>query len=178
MSTSDGDRSKDAIAIYQGLLDLMGRAITHRDFDAYSAYVALPHYIETEGSALMIETRDQLSAVFNDICDRLARIDIDGLTRHCLSATFTAPDQITGTHITWQVTRSNAIQESYKVHSVLTRGAGIWQVASGTYTGDTDTLPCSMSRSLREVGARPVPTRQHPCTGQPGPSSGPKASDR
>ncbi len=137
----------DAKIIYQRLLDEIGTAIETRDYAAYRMHFSLPHPMRTAETELVVETDEQLRAVFDKTCTKLALQNVRGLTRVCTVAQYVDETTIRGSHETWLVTPASQIRQTYNALSTLRREHGRWRVADSQYDGSGEILPNQIAES-------------------------------
>ena len=91
---------RDAMAIYQDLLDRMGAALVSGDAAAFLRHVALPGTIGTETETIVIDRPDMARRHFAGFHAALRAHNVDAYTRIARSAVFAGADRIRGRHDT------------------------------------------------------------------------------
>jgi len=123
-----------ACAVSQELLDRSGVGLMRNEYATFRSCFLLPTTVETFEGVRTIETEDELRGVFDAVGRYFRSIGVTHLARHCVSATFKAPDVIWATHETRLVCHgTNLPREPYPTFSVLRDTPEGWRVAHSTY---------------------------------------------
>ena len=125
--------SQAARTVAEGLLARTRDALMAGDADAFCACFALPHRIELFDSTNLIETPEDLKAVFFAMRGFLLRHGITEMVRHCIEAEFVDEDTISSTHMSRLLRGHELMQPPYPVYSIVKRIEGAWLIAHGKY---------------------------------------------
>ena len=119
--------------VAEGLLARTRDALMAGDAEDFCDCFLLPHRIELFDSSNVVETRDDLQAIFFAMRDYLLRHGITEMIRQCVDAEFTDDDTISTTHISRLLRGSELMQAPYPVYSIVRRIDGVWKIAHGKY---------------------------------------------
>lgn len=143
----------DASEIYQSILDMLTETAISGDVANYLAHMDIPHTLTTANGTITLESEAGLRQAFDAARSTLCRNALNGVTRVCLSAEFTAPRMIEGQHKTWLTTDETQIRQCYEGRLTLREVDGLWKVSASEYGSPEKTLPDDvideMSRSIR-----------------------------
>ncbi len=124
---------KTAREIAEDLLDRSGRGLTEGDFDLFERCFALPNEMETFEGRRVIETREEMRAVFDDVrayYDRIGRTRVD---RFIVDAEFRNSTCIVSTHQSHVYAGEDLAQQPFDVLSVIELQDGVWRIRHSEY---------------------------------------------
>ncbi|MEM6275514.1 MAG: hypothetical protein AAF714_01075 [Pseudomonadota bacterium] len=127
---------EDAVHIAEHVLELTGRALLKRDFDALRKCFAVPTVVETFEGRRTLKTVDDLRAAFEGVCAHYHGLAMTDLVRRVVAAQFDGADVIRTTHECRVLAGQNLAQAPYAVYSRLEKDGEDWRVAESIYIID------------------------------------------
>ncbi|MEL7211591.1 MAG: hypothetical protein AAGK92_02945 [Pseudomonadota bacterium] len=124
--TSPKDISND-------LLERTGAAMLSGDFDAFADCFELPQEMDTFHGRNLVETREDLRAIFDAVRQYYRSMGVTGMARHCVEAAYVDPDTVQATHQSRLLAGAELVLTPYPALSVLKQRGGVWRVASCQY---------------------------------------------
>jgi len=125
--------------IHQDLLDRSGEALMTGDFELMKGCFALPQGFSTFDGERVVETHEQLEAVFHDVRDEYARKGVTRLIRTVIAAKRVSAHQIQATHMAHLFAGNTRITKPYPVFAVCQWTGSEWRVASSDYAVEPGT---------------------------------------
>lgn len=126
--------------IAEDLLDRSGRGLTRGDFDLFQGCFALPKEMETFNGRRVIETKEEMETVFDDVRAYYRNIGMTRVDRHIVDAEFRNQTCIVSTHRSLVYGGDDLIQQPFDVLSVIELQDGVWRIRHSEYaiTDSTD----------------------------------------
>ncbi|MEQ6248775.1 hypothetical protein ABMC89_07790 [Sulfitobacter sp. HNIBRBA3233] len=142
--------------VSQRLLEITGTALLSGDFDRFMSCFHLPHCIETSDRKAVLETRDQMRAVFDRVVCDYRRKGVTDLVRVCDVAEFRGSDRIEATHTTHMMAGNYRVQDPFPAFCVIARVDGDWKLSASQYAVDNNT---TVGRALHntDIGVPSAP---------------------
>ena len=110
-----------------------GDAVMSNDFDAFRACFRLPHIADTFEGQNVIETEEELRAVFNNIRARFMEMGVTDFVRHVIAAEFQKDDLIVVTHETRLMHNNHLLQDPYPNYGSIALIDGEWKIVDAMY---------------------------------------------
>ena len=129
------------------LLELTGHALLSNNFALFSRCFHLPHIIETADHKRVLNTLEELQAVFDSVVDDYARRRVTNLVRITEEAEFRSDTRLEAAHITHMMSGDQRVKDPFPCFSVLELIDDRWQITASQYAVDTDT---TVGRALAE----------------------------
>lgn len=121
--------SLSPVDVSELLLQKSGEALRSGDFDSFNDCFLLPQELTTYSGRKMIETSEDLRAVFDGVREHFLMNNITDLVRYCVAAEYRDANTVVATHMSRPTSGAIMVQAPYPVYSVLVRDAGTWKVA-------------------------------------------------
>lgn len=102
-------------------------------FDAFAQCFALPHRVETFEGINILNSLDDIEAVFIGVRRHLVGKSVTEVVRNCLSAEFDGADRVKFSHETRMMNGMRLVQESFPCLSIVERIDGRWLLTSSSY---------------------------------------------
>jgi hypothetical protein len=131
--TGEAQDRPEPRALAEQFLRRTGAALDSGDFDAFAACFALPQQMDTFAGRRLLETRDDLSAVFDAVRAHFARSGVTDLVRRCVHAAWIGPDEIEGMHETRLLAGTQLLQAPFPVLTRMRRIDGVWKIVASGY---------------------------------------------
>lgn len=146
----------EAIAIYQGLMDIVDRAFTTRDADLHAQAIYLPNHIRTRKEVIHIRTQQELRGSFFRYLQFTESMGAVSHHREVLTARFRNKDAIEGVHTvdTLDANGENIIPQT-RTTSIIMRMQGEWRVCGSDNTTEQVTGVGAFLRDLVKQGKVP-----------------------
>lgn len=125
--------SKRAWDIVQDIVDRMGQAHVTGNFDGFAACYALPTRIETFQDIANIETKDQLTVVFERLQTYVHSVGLTDMVRRVIAAEFTGPDTLTAAIETRLMSGTTLLADPYPTYFTLKDFDGAWKITEGKF---------------------------------------------
>ena len=135
----------DPTEISDYVLELTRRGYVERDFDLFSSRFVLPHPIGTFQGERLLETRDDIRAVFDAMCaehDALGAID---LKRKTISARFLGDGRVQHTIETRLVLHGYSLSDEVIAHGTLRLMDHRWMIETSSYATTLDGITRAFS---------------------------------
>lgn len=135
----------DPTDISDYVLELTRRGYVERDFELFCSRFLLPHPIGTFQGERLLETRDDIKAIYDAMCvehDTLGAID---LQRKTISARFLGDDRVLHTFETRLVLRGYSLSDEVVAHGTLHRVDDRWMIAASSYATTIDGITRAFS---------------------------------
>lgn len=130
---------KTAKEISEYLLEKTAAALLAGDFEAFTPYFRLPHFIATSEQKTVLNTVEDMRAVFNRVVQDYTRKQITDLVRVCDVAEYRTKTRIEATHTTHMMSGNQRVGDPFPSFSVLELVDGRWVVTSSQYAVDKTT---------------------------------------
>lgn len=142
----------NAFAVASRLLEITGEAMLSGAFERFADCFRLPHVLGTMDGTRLLQTREDLLRVFQEVRGLYAALGVDRLDRWIEAAQFDGPDQIRSAHVTHLLSREGALLRApfTALGRIVNDGAG-WKIAGTQYTVEQDT---DHGLALLSAGAR------------------------
>ncbi len=127
-------QDNEAKAIPARLLDITGDALMSGDFERFAPCFSLPNAVSTVEGCVVMETREEMRAVFEDVHAYYASKGVTRLDRTVEFAVFDGPDMIRYSHISRLWNGETLVQPVYTSNSVIERRGDDWQVIDSKYS--------------------------------------------
>ena len=115
------------------LLERTGAAMLEGDFETFADCFELPQEMDTFHGRNLVQTREELRAVFDAVLQYYRSMGVTEMARHCVEAEFVGPDTVQATHQSRLLAGTELVLTPYPALSVLKRKDGVWRVASCQY---------------------------------------------
>jgi len=129
--------SQDCAAeeIADELLFKTGKALMSADFEKFSTCFGFPHIIETEEARRVLQGKDDLRTVFEDVVRYYADKGVVDLARTVVEARFLNADTIGSTHVTRLLqAKGTVLRKPFPVYSIIRRHGHLdWRIMSSVY---------------------------------------------
>lgn len=119
--------------IAETLLDTTADALLSGDFDAFAACFSLPHTLETFDGAVVLATRDDLRARFDNVRTYFRSNHVTDIVRHVMEASWIDDASFQYSHQTRLLAGSVLVQAPYPCISVVRHHDDHWKVSSSQY---------------------------------------------
>ncbi|WP_425040771.1 hypothetical protein [Primorskyibacter sp. S187A] len=139
-----------AFDVCQHLLEVTRTAYMNRDADAFAARFITPQRIGTFDGDQVITTRQDVLAIFDEICGYLDRERVIDMNRRTIEAEFVAPDVVQATFVSQYVLPGYVLSNEVLTHSTQKLQDGIWRVADSYYATNIPAL----TRALTSAAER------------------------
>ncbi len=141
---------EDVKDICEDMLARTGAAIMSGDFHSFLSCFHLPQKMETFSGYRMIETADDLRAVFDGVRKYMRDKGITRMVRRNINANFQDADTIVAMHETRMLRGTFLAQPTYPSFSVLRRMNGVWKLTDTIYAiKDSAEHEAALTRSKR-----------------------------
>ncbi len=111
------------MGIYQEHLDALSTAILAADLQVGRERLAIPYFIQTLDISIAIKTEEEFKKIFLAVGTSMRAEGVTEQIRIVKNATFTAPDEIIGTHVTHRMRRATRLIDPYPSRVRLVRDA-------------------------------------------------------
>ncbi len=145
MTKADQSAAEELVRLF---LDKTGASILNGDFATYAACFHLPQRVETFDGIKLLETEDDLRAMYLIVRDWLVNKGATDLARDLLVAEFRGDDLIVGAYETRIMRGTELLADPYPNFSSLARIDGIWKIVDGTYATNIPDLLSSLKSKL------------------------------
>jgi hypothetical protein len=125
--------------IAEETLELTGKALLGNDFATFERCFHLPHSIETPDHKRVLQTREELRAVFDRVAEDYARKRVTQLVRYCEVAEFENDSRINATYLSHMLAGDQRVSDPFPIFSVLEFIDDRWQCKASQYAVDTQT---------------------------------------
>jgi len=129
----DRDDFKSAKDVSEYLLKVTGDAMMAGDFDRFAQHFHLPQTVTTFDSQSLLQTRQDVRQIFDNVRAHYRKIGVRELVRYCVAAEFKGPDKIEATHISHLMNGTRQLAEPSAGFSLLHRIEGRWMVKGSQY---------------------------------------------
>ena len=123
----------DAAFIAERLLEKTRLELFGGKADLFVSRFDLPLNLETFSGTRLVETREELRTIHDDLCRHFALMGATDHVRRVVAAEFRSDDIIHSTHESRIIQQGVLLQEPYVAFSVLRRKPEGWQVADCSY---------------------------------------------
>jgi hypothetical protein len=114
------------MAIYQEMLDRMGKALIAGDVEVFVRHVFLPCKVQTDGETIVIDTEAMSRQHFAGFHRALMAQGTDAYTRIAKTAVFDGPDCIHGRHETIITSAGKLVAPRFENEMTIQRRGEIW----------------------------------------------------
>ena len=115
------------------LLELTGHALLSNNFALFSRCFHLPHIIETADHKRVLNTLEELQAVFDSVVDDYSRRRVNNLVRITEEAEFRSATRLEAAHITHMMSGDQRVKDPFPCFSVLEFIDDRWQITASQY---------------------------------------------
>ena len=144
------ETARDPREIHQRVLDVTGRALMTREFDAFSAHFHLPQQVDSFDGLILVETPERLRQLFDGICTYYRDQGVTELVRTSLEASFQRPDKINCTHESRLLRGNTLVNAPFCAFSVLIWTETGWKVSFSQYAiADAPVLNVALTGNTR-----------------------------
>ena len=126
--------------IANDLLSRTGAAMDRGDFEAFCACFSRPVIIETFDGKRLLQTRDDIEAVFTAVRNFRAAHAIVDVVRENVAAEYVDFETIAATHVSRMLQKGDVLfDKPYPAYSVIKKANGVWRINFCQYAVDEAT---------------------------------------